>query len=232
MSVLARVCLVALALAGFARASAPLDNAPPADLDPANDDVVAPPDIVVDCDARLAAAGVKFKRAEVPLRQKRRGTYTCGTEQAVVYSRGPEGIRWNVAPLVSCRLALGIARFERLVQEEAQRHFGKRVSAIEQGGTYNCRKMTRFNLVSEHSYANAVDIRAFKLEDGRRVTVLRDFGAVDREPATAKQRFLRDLARRSYDEGVFSVVLTPYWDALHRDHLHLDMARYRVDGTR
>jgi hypothetical protein len=31
---------------------------------------------------------------------------------------------------------------------------------------------------------------------------------------------------------VFSVVLTPYWDALHRDHFHLDLARYRVDGTR
>jgi len=28
------------------------------------------------------------------------------------------------------------------------------------------------------------------------------------------------------------VVLTPFFDRLHRDHLHLDLARYRVDGTR
>ena len=70
------------------------------------------------------------------------------------------------------------------------------------------------------------------LSDGRRISVLRHFGALDREPATANARFLRELARRLYDEAVFSVVLTPYWDALHRDHFHFDMARYRVDGTR
>jgi hypothetical protein len=44
--------------------------------------------------------------------------------------------------------------------------------------------------------------------------------------------FLRSLARRLYDEDVFSVVLTPFFDALHRDHFHLDLARYRLDGTR
>ena len=104
---------------------------------------------------------------------------------------------------------------------------------IEQGGTYNCRRMARFqNLVSEHSYANAIDIRAFVLADGQRISVLRDFGPTGRPATSRKGIFLRQLSRRLYDEGVFSVVLTPYWDALHRDHFHFDMARYRVDGTR
>jgi hypothetical protein len=45
-------------------------------------------------------------------------------------------------------------------------------------------------------------------------------------------RFLRSVATRLYDEGVFSVVITPFFDALHRDHFHLDQARYRNDGSR
>ena len=52
-----------------------------------------------------------------------------------------------------------------------------------------------------------------------------------RANATAETRFLREAARALYDEGVFSVVLTPAYDRLHHDHFHLDLARYRVDGT-
>jgi hypothetical protein len=157
----------------------------------------------------------------------------CGNEQAVLYTKGPGRIGYGPRPVVSCGLALAMAHFELVVQQEASAAFGRRVRRIEQGGTYNCRRMTRFqNLVSEHSYANAIDVRAFVLEDGRRISVLRHFGPLAREPVTPQAKFLRRLARRLYDERVFSVVLTPYWDALHRDHFHFDMARYRVDGTR
>jgi hypothetical protein len=93
--------------------------------------------------------------------------------------------------------------------------------------------MARFrHMVSEHSYANAIDVRAFTLDDGRRIEVLAHFGPTTAEPPEPESRFLRSVARRLYDEAVFSVVLTPFWDAHHRDHFHLDMARYRVDGTR
>jgi hypothetical protein len=204
-----------------------------AEEDPSDDHVVGPPEPIAECEQRLRDLGVAFRQAPIPLRQKRRGTYMCGNEQAVAYRHGPERIRYGAAPLVSCRLALAMAHFEHVLQEEATRAFGRRVRRIEQGGTYNCRRMTRFqNLVSEHSYANAIDVRAFILDDGRRVSVLRHFGALDREPLSTEGKFLRRLARRLYDERAFSVVLTPYWDALHRDHFHFDMARYRVDGTR
>jgi hypothetical protein len=205
-----------------------------ADNDPDNDRVVAPPDTIPDCEARLAAAGVRFRPASIPLRQKRAGTYTCGTEQAIVYLGGPEKIRYTPAPpLVTCGLGLALARFETVLQEEALRVTGQRVVRIEQGGTYSCRKMTRFqDMVSEHSYANAIDIRALVLERGKKVSVLSHFGPIDREPASPNGRLLRSLSRRLFDEAVFSVVLTPFWDKLHRDHLHLDLARYRVDGTR
>ena len=150
----------------------------------------------------------------------------------VVYRGSAAKIRWSPAPIVTCGMALGLARFDAMVQEEATRLYGKPVTRIEQGGTYNCRKMARFKMVSEHSYANAIDVYAFRLKDGRRIVVQRDFGSLEKEPAAVPGLYLRTVARRAYDEGQFSVVLTRFFDELHKDHFHLDMARYRIDGTR
>jgi hypothetical protein len=158
--------------------------------------------------------------------------HTCGAPQVVVYGGLPDGARIRPAPLVTCGMALALARFETILQEEAERQLGSRVASISQGGTYNCREMARFDLVSEHSYANAIDLRSFTLKNGRTVSVERHFGRPGSEPTAPEGRFLRSLARRLYDEQVFSVVLTEYFDRLHRDHFHFDLARYRLDGTR
>lgn len=205
---------------------------PLADLDPSNDYVVAPPDLIEDCEGKLRAAGVVFAKAELPVRQGNAKRPTCGAEQAVVYKRGPAGVSYNGPPVVSCGLALGMARLETVLNEEAERHLGSKVARIEQGGTYNCRRMARFDMVSEHAYANGIDIRSVTLKNGRKLSVLQHFGKVDAEPKRPESRFLRSVANRAYDEGMFSVVITPFFDALHRDHLHFDQARYRIDGSR
>jgi hypothetical protein len=87
------------------------------------------------------------------------------------------------------------------------------------------------DLVSEHSFANAIDVATFTLKNGRQVVVERDWVRADRPATTAAARFLRRLTRRLYDEHVFSVVLTPSYDKHHKNHLHLDGAAYTVDGT-
>jgi hypothetical protein len=204
-----------------------------ADLDPNNDELVAPPEALAECEARLKADKVRYRLATLPLRQRRRGTYTCGAPQVVIYEQGPTELRFNAPPLVTCGMALALANFEHLLQSQAEELLGSRVTRVHQGGTYSCRKMTRFKgMVSEHSYANAIDIYSFRLADGRQVSVKSDFGRLDREPERPQGKFMRALARKAYDDGLFSVVLTPFFDRLHADHLHLDLARYRVDGTR
>jgi hypothetical protein len=226
-----------MALSGWSSRAEAADPASPgpsplADLDPSNDYVVAPPDPIDDCEGKLRAAGVVFAKAELPVKQGNAKRPTCGTEQAVVYKRGPAGVSYNGPPVVSCGLALGMARLEKVLNEEAERHLGSKVARIEQGGTYNCRRMARFDMVSEHAYANGIDIRSVTLKNGRKLSVLRHFGKLDAEPKRPEGRFLRSVANRAYDEGMFSVVITPFFDALHRDHLHFDQARYRIDGTR
>jgi hypothetical protein len=205
---------------------------PTADLDPSNDGLGGPPDPIPECEAALLAAGVDHGPASLPVTRRRNGD-VCGVEQAVSYRSGPTGIRWSPRPVVSCGMALALARFERVAQEEAERRLGSRIVRAEQGGTTSCRRIGRFpGLMSEHSFANGIDVRSFLLEDGRTISVQEHFGAVGEEPTRPEGLFLRELAHRLYDEDVFSVVLTAFWDDLHRDHFHLDLARYRVDGTR
>jgi hypothetical protein len=185
-----------------------------------------PPEPVEGCEAKLAAAGVRFQAFRDPLRPAPGGRFRCGVEQGAKFLRGPGGIRYNRPPRLSCAMALALARFETVVQDEAKRWLGRPVERIVHAGTYACREMAAYpGWVSEHAWANAIDIDTFVLRGGREVSASR-YAADD-----AAGHFLRALARRLVDEHVFSVVLTPRFDRLHRNHLHLDLARYQVDGT-
>ena len=156
----------------------------------------------------------------------------CEAPEGVFVRRGATGLRFQPAARVGCAFGLRLAKFETIVQEEAKAILGSRVRAIVQLGTYNCRRMARFpDLVSEHSFANAIDVEQFLLANGRTVVVERDWVRAEKPAASRAARFLRRLTRRLYDEQVFSVVLTPSYDHHHHNHLHLDGAPYTVDGT-
>ena len=204
-----------------------------ANMDPDDDLVVAPPDALPDCDEQLARAGVRFKAARLPVHTEHRSKIVCGAPQVVTYLRGPGDIAYNPTPLLTCSMALALASFERIVQQEAERDFHSRVVRIDQLGTYSCREIAAFpGWVSEHSYANAIDVAHFILKSGVSIEVMRDFDKGDDPPARAAGVFLRAVSRRAYDEDVFSHVLTPFFNAAHRDHFHLDLSRFRGDGTR
>ncbi|HEY8072497.1 MAG TPA: extensin family protein [Labilithrix sp.] len=204
-----------------------------ANLDPDDDYVVGPPDALDDCDDQLAKAGVKFSRATLAVHEQKKGHFLCGAPQVVTYLRGPGNIAYSAPPLLTCGMALALAQFEKILQEESQAILKSKVARIDQLGTYNCREMLMYKgWVSEHSYANAIDLGRFVLADGRAVEVLRDFDVGDDTPKKPVGAFLRVVSRRANDEDVFSHVLTPFFDALHKNHFHLDLARYRSDGTR
>lgn len=202
----------------------------PAFDDVADDLIVGPPEPIEACEERLEDVGVRFEKSRIPVHENKSGI-TCGAPQAVRYVSGPGKIRWSGKPKVACPVAMALSRFEVVVQEEAKRHLGRAVKKIRHMGTYNCREMAAYpGWVSEHSYANAIDIRSFTLAGGKEIPVLGHYGEPG-APKTASERFLQAVARRTVDEDIFSVVLTPAFDRLHRNHFHLDMARYRVDGT-
>jgi len=189
------------------------------------------PDVPDDVEAQLRQAKVKF--ASWPVRPTRlAGKVLCEVPSGVRILRGGSGLRFSKPPGVNGAFALRMVRFEAVMQEEARRVFGKKVVRIEHLGTYNCRTMAAYpDWVSEHSFANAIDVAVFELEGGRRVVVEKDWVAKDVDTKKPAALFLRSLARRLYDEDVFQVVLTPSFDRHHHNHFHLDGASYRVDGT-
>ena len=123
---------------------------------------------------------------------------------------------------MTCPLARQFARWTReAMQPAAKAWLGSRVVRVESFGTYSCRPVNSRPgaRLSEHGRANAVDIGAFVLADGRRITVKEGWSGRDEDV----RRFLRNLHAAGCRR--FGIVLGPDADAYHRDHLHFDMGQ-------
>ena len=106
------------------------------------------------------------------------------------------------------------------MQPAAQRWFGARVVEIKQISAYSCRGMNGnpHAHISEHAFGNALDIAAFTLADGRRITVKDGWHGMPEE-----QGFLRDVQGAACQQ--FNTVLAPGSNAYHYDHIHVDLMR-------
>ena len=177
------------------------------------------------CRALLRQAGVRFD-ALAP----RNPEGQCGYDDAVRLERGGAAtLAYRPSGLAtSCPVAAALALWEwHVVQPAALRHFGTKVASVEHFGSYSCRRIygRKEGQWSEHATANAVDIAGFRLADGRRLSVLNDW-----EAEGPKARFLREA--RDGACGLFATVLSPEYNAAHRDHLHLDQADRGAMGWR
>ena len=179
--------------------------------------------------------------------------------------------------LLNCPMVVSLYRWlDDVVQPAAQKAFGAPVSKLI-GSSYSCR--TVYNLpnehLSQHAFANALDLPMFILADGRKVDFAHGWGPTQRElsgaantkktssaalkgtsgqqkvgsgnsiamtdvvrisaagapskgdkqaldPATAAEaKFLRLVQQGAC--GIFSTVLGPEANDVHRTHLHLDL---------
>lgn len=145
------------------------------------------------------------------------GCSTLGTVK-LAWLKGDEG-RLDVANLgpVSCPVANSLQNWARFgVDRAARQILGSPLARIETMGSYSCRNVAGTSRLSAHATANAVDVAAFRLADGRRISVLADWNSAS--PQTrAFLRTVRDSACKR-----FGTVLTPDYNAAHRDHLHLE----------
>ena len=177
------------------------------------------------CRALLERAGVAF--TALP---PRTGGAQCGYDDAVrLRTAGSLDIAFRPAGLgTSCPVAAAIALWEwNVVQPAALARLNSKVASIDHFGSYSCRRLygRSAGAWSEHASANAIDIAAFRLEDGTRISVVRDWSGDG-----SKAAFLRDVRNGACD--LFATVLSPDYNAAHRDHLHLDQANRGEMGWR
>jgi hypothetical protein len=175
------------------------------------------------CKALLDRAGVDY------VAMKPGGADQCHYIDAVRLKPDRDAIALapaSVAP--SCPVVAALKLWEwQVVQPAAQRLYGQPVRSIRHFGSYSCRRMYGRSQgdYSEHATADAIDIAAFVLKDGRQVSVLKDWKGEGKDAA-----FLRDV--RDGACRLFSTVLSPDYNAAHRDHFHLDQAERGATGWR
>ncbi len=168
---------------------------------------------------RAALAGAGFETERLPDVAEGR----CGYRNAVELTQSTFAYSAPVA--ASCATAAALALWERdVVAPAAERHLGQAVARIElAGAAYQCRPIAGRSdgRLSEHAFANAVDIGGFRLADGSLLTVERGWRGKARERA-----FLRAVRDGACER--FAGVLSPDYNRAHRDHFHLDMGDYEI----
>ncbi len=127
----------------------------------------------------------------------------------------------KVNPYFSEQLLL----FEQLLLQVAVHHFDSNAVTIRHYGAFNCRRIRGRNKLSEHAFANAIDISGFDIHDGDDVIKIRlkKHWWTDSKQAN----FLHDLAQElAMRPDIFRGMLGP-GDPAHEDHFHFDMGRHR-----
>lgn len=121
----------------------------------------------------------------------------------------------NLGP-VYCPLADDFAAWAQYgVDRAAQQMLGSRLMRIETFGSYSCRNVAGSSRRSAHASAQAIDVAAFVLADGRRITVQDGW-----QRGGAEKAFLRRIQDSACRR--FGTVLGPDYNAAHRDHFHLE----------
>jgi hypothetical protein len=169
------------------------------------------------CDQVLASSSLRFSR-----QADSAASAKCPLQNTLRIQGGDVALSSSF--LASCPLAVAYVLFDiHTLQPAAQAVFGQRVARIDHLGSFACRNVysRADGRLSQHAGANALDIAGFRLADGQRINVLKDWG-----DSGEKGRFLKEVRDGACKQ--FSTVLGPEYNAAHRNHFHVDMGRWQV----
>jgi len=176
-------------------------------------------------EARCIASGRVRPSPTVQAVKEVDGPGGCGADSPFKVNAALLGTVWiNDPVLMNCPMVAAVDDWlNEIVQPNAMALFGMPVAELRTFGTYSCRRIDNRTVgsMSEHAYLNAIDISAFRLEDGRWITVKTDWRT--KEPNI--RAFLHTVGAQSCK--IFTTVIGPDGDGYHQDHLHLDLANRR-----
>ncbi|MCZ6859480.1 MAG: extensin family protein [Alphaproteobacteria bacterium] len=169
--------------------------------------------------ARLKQLDVTF--VQVPDRKYTKGK--CGYEGAVRVTRIGDATLDGTA-VITWPMAVRLEEWLRTeVQPNAMRLFGRPITSLRVSSSYDCRMVKSKRVLSQHAYANAIDISRLFLAGGREIRILGTWNTKG-----AFSTFLHRIGKAAC--GIFPVALTPDFDYQHRHHFHLDSGRSNYCG--
>jgi hypothetical protein len=152
------------------------------------------------------------------------GPGICGlTQPFKVTALAGGSVTLNSTQTIGCPLTEALDQWvDAVVQPAALARFGQKIAQIDAMGTYSCRAInnTAGGKLSEHAFGNAMDIGGFRLADGRKITVVQGWTRGDEQ----EQAFLREVHAGACE--FFTTVLGPGANALHYNHIHVDLAMH------
>ncbi|WP_342727293.1 extensin family protein [Bradyrhizobium sp. B097] len=122
------------------------------------------------------------------------------------------------AAILRCKMASAVAGWVRTDIAPLAQSLGGGISNLDNFDSFECRGRNRIAgaQLSEHGRANALDVRAFGLANGKSISL------TDRSvPRDLRETVLHSVCAR------FSTVLGPGSDWYHEDHIHLDLTERR-----
>ena len=148
------------------------------------------------------------------------GESGCGVD-APVRLGSAAGVALEPPAVVACETGRAMIAWLKGAAIPVFADKGADLQALVVADAYSCRNRNRASKgkLSEHALGHAIDIGAFRLRDGRTVTVREGWSS---PPWGATLRRLRDAGC-----GPFGTVLGPGSNPLHADHLHFDVEARR-----
>ncbi|WP_245350426.1 extensin family protein [Bradyrhizobium sp. UFLA03-84] len=122
------------------------------------------------------------------------------------------------AAILRCKMAAAVADWVRTDIAPLAQTLGGGISNLDNFDSFECRGRNRVAgaQLSEHGRANALDVRALGLANGKSISL------TDRSvPRDLRETVLHSVCAR------FSTVLGPGSDWYHEDHIHLDLIERR-----
>ena len=151
------------------------------------------------------------------------GPGICGAEHPFKVSAFAGGtVSLNSDATLDCPMLSALEQWiTETVQPAAQARYGQAVVQVQTMGSYGCRSINHQAgaRLSEHAFANALDIGGFRLADGREINVQHGWRG---DPADSA--FLHDVQAGAC--AIFTTVLAPGSDAHHYNHIHADLAQH------
>lgn len=152
-----------------------------------------------------------------PIAAKLKG---CGLTEGVMVT-SVDGVALSTPATIDCATAKALKNWVTTGVKPAVGKLGGGVARLQVAAHYACRPRNNQagEKVSEHGRGRAIDISAIVLKNEIAISVLK--GWTDQQHG----RILKAAHKAAC--GPFGTVLGPAANAYHRDHLHLDTARYR-----
>ncbi|MFG1426471.1 extensin family protein [Roseixanthobacter glucoisosaccharinicivorans] len=124
------------------------------------------------------------------------------------------------AAILQCEMAAAVTQWVREDLGPAVATLGTRMETFKVAASYDCRPRNRIKgaKMSEHGQGAAIDFGGFETAD-KRVIEVKNGGF----PIALQERIKADACAR------FSTVLGPGSDGYHEDHIHVDIAKRRLD---